>query len=273
MRRGRRIGILGRAPEGPSYGNRRHGLGGHRLRDLPRAPRRARRGGRRTRAGAARVRPHAARGALHDASRRALGRPALLGRPARRRAAVAAGRAPLHRARGAPLRRRLGRPARAARARPAAARAPRVQRRGLAGDADAGALGAARAPLRRRRAPEAAAAALSPARGPLGALGVAGGGRRAVAVGPDAPRPPRGRSAACAKGRRRRSRPRAPTRCSWAAPCSTCSRARRATARASRSPAARTPTGRSARSRSPSRARCATPRAPGAHTSNGCPRV
>ena len=96
------------------------------------------------------------------APRRARGRPALLGRPARRRAAVAAGRAPPHRARRAPLRRRLGRPARAARARAAAARAPRLQRRGLAGDADAGALGAARAPLRRRRPPEAAAAAQPP---------------------------------------------------------------------------------------------------------------
>src|ERR1700759_4603628 len=61
----------------------------------------------------------------------------------------AAARAPAARAPGAPLRRRRGRGARAARALAAAARAPGVQRRGLAGDADAGAERAARAPLRR----------------------------------------------------------------------------------------------------------------------------
>ena len=99
------------------------------------------------RARAARVRAHAAGGALRDAARGARGRAALLVRAARRRAALGPARAPADRARSAALRRRLGRAARAARALPAAARAPGLERRGLAGDADARALGAARAPL------------------------------------------------------------------------------------------------------------------------------
>ena len=72
---------------------------------------------------------------------------------------------------GAPLPRRLGGRARAARARAAAARPARLERRGLAGDADARALGAARAPLRRRQPPGAAAAVRPAAASPAGCAG------------------------------------------------------------------------------------------------------
>ena len=77
---------------------------------------------------------------------------------------------------------------------------------------------------------------------PLDARGVVRRGRRAVAVRPDAPRAARRSRGGCARGAPRRSRPSPPTRCCWAARCSTCWRARRASARRSRPPAA-APTG------------------------------
>ena len=68
-------------------------------------------------------------------------------------------------------------------------------------------VGAARAPLRRRQPPEAAAAGRPAAARALVALGVAGGGRRAVALRADAPRPARGRAPAARRVARPRSRP------------------------------------------------------------------
>ena len=77
--------------------------------------------------------------------------------------------------------------------------------------------------------PAAAAAGVARTARALVALGVAGRGRRAVALRPDAARPPRRRAPAPRRRRRRASRPRAPTRCCSAARSSTCWRASRAT--------------------------------------------
>ena len=94
------------------------------------------------------------------------------------------------------------------------------------------------------------AAAVRPAQlRALAALGVAAGGRGAVLLRPGAPRAARRRRGGCARAARRRSRPGAATRRCSAGRCSTCSRARRASARVRRArlrPAPRRAEGRAA---------------------------
>ena len=164
---------------------------------------------------------------------RARGRAARLARAARRRAAVARAAAAADRAGGAPLRRRLGRRARAARALAAAAGPAGVERRGLAGDADARALARCSPGTRSRAGHPGFPPPLGPLR--LRALdALRRGSSRAPRSGC------RARRATCGPAVARRLREgrragvpaqAAPTRCCSAARCSTCWPARRASAR------------------------------------------